>query len=295
MCPVKLKSIVTYALMRCAPSRLCLSSSPVGGNGLHLHNEKSVCSTALPVFSRTVLALRFGQGGIHPGVIVFIVLSDFCIHLPLALHPARQQQPGFWHQYAYRRGMRIVPICWLASLLGIGVLLLSVVYPSLRPAFVTDGLDGIAIAAKLPVVSVFLPFHQTGLGNEPLATVATEMWLYAIHLSAGNNLEAFGRVVECVRSGRCDARGGVPLLVLGVNPTVAVGSYFAFDLYWVIGAFAVELFAGAMRAWEARRGWWWTGSTFALFLVMATPSVLRGPITSSPSCSRYRPGVFSIH
>ena len=58
-------------------------------------------------------------GGIHPGVVIFIVLSGFCIHLPLAASPNLIAQSGFWRIFTLRRSIRIMPVLFIALLLGI--------------------------------------------------------------------------------------------------------------------------------------------------------------------------------
>lgn len=64
-------------------------------------------------------------GGLHPGVVVFIVLSGFCIHLPVATDPSRTASVGDWDEYFRRRMLRIAPVYWFASILGIVALFLA--------------------------------------------------------------------------------------------------------------------------------------------------------------------------
>jgi peptidoglycan/LPS O-acetylase OafA/YrhL len=128
--------------------------------------------------------IYFGvPGGLHPGVSVFIVLSGFLIHLPVALQPEKVSQNGFWHTYFYRRIMRIAPVYWLACIMGLAAFTLV---PVLSTPFV---LQNIKLApwnfgdliAKLFFLDGLWPSSGTRLGNNILNVVSIEMWLYAAY------------------------------------------------------------------------------------------------------------------
>lgn len=146
-----------------------------------LHRDPTFMDQASKLFESAFRFTFWAGGGIHPSIIVFIVLSGFCIHLPLATDPSRRGRTGFWRIYAFRRLMRIGPVYWLACLLGVLALYLATAYPSLAPRAYLSELDAVGFATKMTFLSAFLPSLPTGLGNGPLSTVAVEMWLYAAY------------------------------------------------------------------------------------------------------------------
>jgi peptidoglycan/LPS O-acetylase OafA/YrhL len=49
-------------------------------------------------------------GGTHPGVVIFIVLSGFCIHLSVEKNIKQIKNKYFWKIYYLRRSIRIYPV-----------------------------------------------------------------------------------------------------------------------------------------------------------------------------------------
>lgn len=116
------------------------------------------------------IAFVWSGGGIHPGVIVFIVLSGFCIHLPIARHPESTSQPtSYWKMYAKRRLLRIGPVYVIAALLGIlaSITAFSTSLSLNCPGFVLDS-DRIT---PIGIITTFaaLPGWGAFPGNRPLA------------------------------------------------------------------------------------------------------------------------------
>lgn len=185
--------------------------------------------------------LLWGGGGIHPGVIIFIALSGFCIHLPQALTPEKLNRSGFWRIFALRRSSRILPVFWVALLLGvISFLLMGVTDANPNGQSINGDLlysiFGIAEIVRFLGVTALYP------GNGPLSTVAVEMLLYAsyplflfIHKRYGLiALLGFGLFMY---SGIMFAR------MLGVDPLFLHGTWFEFVLYWLVGAVSAGVYA----------------------------------------------------
>ncbi len=121
------------------------------------------------------LSLSFG----HEAVAIFIVVSGYCLMLPVVRQPSAQLQGGFW-RYLARRAYRILPPYYAALA---GSLLLLATVPALRQLSGTiwdDSLPGLALE---PVVShVFLVHNWVpSLAyqiNGPHWSVATEWQIY---------------------------------------------------------------------------------------------------------------------
>jgi peptidoglycan/LPS O-acetylase OafA/YrhL len=202
----------------------------------------SAVSTQVIVSYQNIFQILFwGGGGIHPGVIVFIVLSGFCIHLPQAIDARKLTQPEFWKVFAVRRSRRILPVYWAALLIGIVSLWVT------GPAYM--GEKGQVVNSDLffsifGVSEIIRVFGITALypGNGPLATVAVEMLLYAsyplflfIHRRCGlHALIGFGLVMYF----------GVALArLIGIDTNRLHGTYFEFLIYWIIGAVSAGAYA----------------------------------------------------
>lgn len=205
----------------------------------------------LSLFERALAVVWFG-GGIHPGVVVFIVLSGFCIHLPLARRPGLSAQPGFWRSYAVRRFYRIGPVYWAASLLGLAVAAAAALHPVAHAKFALPHLSWQGAAITLSgLTGLFQPlslrfeFHP---GNAILNTVAVEMLLYASYplLVGVRGLAGSGTVLGVAIALYALQ---IVLRIAGVPAELLHSSYLEFLLYWVLGASAAEAFArGGTRA-----------------------------------------------
>ncbi len=115
----------------------------------------------------------------HLAVDVFIVLSGFCLMLPIAAHPEHRLSGGFW-RYIGRRAQRILPPYFGAvavSLLAIAFVSglsqpADVYWDSALPAFRTD-----VILSHLFLVHNFDPALASKI-NYPHWSVATEWQIY---------------------------------------------------------------------------------------------------------------------
>lgn len=208
------------------------------------------------------------QGSVHPGVIMFIVLSGFCIHLPIAGAYERIEESGYWWQYAVRRLVRIVPVYWLACLLGVITLL---VWKSLStdmswPHWLySDGSISLgAIVRKFLMLDPLLPVGPVGLGNPALRTVATEVALYALYpcvLFILLKKKWLGRVIVLL-----------VLYVVSIGiAALPMGSAWAYEsvprflVWWTVGAYAADFYKDNKEWSSSMYGW---GLTAVLGVVM---------------------------
>lgn len=191
--------------------------------------------------------LLWGGGGIHPGVIIFIVLSGFCIHLPQAIKPEKLNRSEFWRLYAFRRSIRILPVFWAALLLGVISVWLMGFESTSKLAYTDENgqvingnifysIAGISEIVRFFGVSALYP------GNGPLSTVAVEILLYAsypfllfFHKRYGlAALVGFGLLIYSII---------VWARFLGVEPSHLHGTWFEFVIYWIVGAVSAGIYA----------------------------------------------------
>ncbi len=212
-------------------------------------------------FLQKIFALVFWVGGgVHPGVIAFIVISGFSIHLQQAVQPDTKYQKGFWINYLYRRFVRIAPLYWFATILGIGSLILAFSYPAFRPSFMANELTlkPLDITLTLTFISNLLPsLNVSNLGNEPLNTVRVLMVLYIMYPIGIVILRRAGWFGVFIIAGILQSFALV-LLHLGANPTYVGASFFVFFLYWWLGAISAELFARTKIKGDKQYPPWWS-------------------------------------
>ncbi len=176
--------------------------------------------------------------GLHPGVIAFIVLSGFCIHLP---NIGKRMD---WRQFARRRFFRIVPVYWCAVILGLIAAALTL-EPEPRIGW------GWAVDLRLTFLSEFGSPVDLALGNPPLYTVISEMWLYAAYpllllarrYLAWPLLVLIGTAIQLAAS----------LLIRDID--VAQTCAWWFWVYWMLGAWAAERFASAQTKQTQPHRW----------------------------------------
>lgn len=123
------------------------------------------------------LATAWLGGGAY-GVVVFIVLSGFCLMLPVVRSP-RAELRGGWRGYLYRRVKRIVPAYYAALLLS---LLLVRLVPALSrpPSFFASGALPVTRGAVLAHVALIQNFSLSWFFriDPPMWSVAVEFQIY---------------------------------------------------------------------------------------------------------------------
>ena len=165
--------------------------------------------------------------GVHWGVVAFVVLSGFCIHMPTAKRGAKKVILPY---YARRRFYRIFPVLCAASCLGLVAL------------YITHRLQGIHFLHalyNLSLVSGFISLPDPP-GNILLLTVIVECLLYAIYpFAIPKSKKQWGGVL----SGALIIYflNSAILLYLKVDSTWVENDLFAFAIFWWIGAFFAEI------------------------------------------------------
>jgi peptidoglycan/LPS O-acetylase OafA/YrhL len=221
------------------------------------------------------LATAFWKGTkIHPGVVCFIVLSGFCIHLPLAKAPANAESRRWWKQYAIRRACRILPVYWLALLLGLCLIVfLRTTPPSGWPTFLRPEILGFDWTALLFSVSVVPPsiVTHTGFlfpGNGPLATVAVEALLYMTYPLLTILRRRVGLWMVLAISAGMYAWYVLLRYTAGANAGPHLtGTYYEFLIYWVLGAAVAEVYVRCNSSRHLKRSCAVTAFAGVLFVL----------------------------
>ena len=189
---------------------------------------------------RLTTVITWPTGGQHPAVIGFFVLSGFCIHYPFEYRSRFGMTVENWRGYFRRRFLRIFPVYWAASLLGLVLVMAESFRPSGDPivawhaaATPWDGLIRfLGIAGIYP--------HEIFAGNAPLMTVSIEVVMYVIYpvfywFSSRGRWVLLGTLFVALQL------GGVAILDY-VNPFWVFNSIIMLGVFWYAGALAAHLF-----------------------------------------------------
>ncbi|MGC3999833.1 MAG: acyltransferase [Anaeromyxobacter sp.] len=216
-------------------------------------------------------AVFWAARGIHPGVVVFIVLSGFCIHLPQARRTSALPDRSFWKTYARRRALRILPVYWVGVVLGaLALIVVTAMGVASASPFADTSWSPGDLTARLLLANGVRPGPD--LGNGPLDTVAAEAVLYCVYPVLLALRRRWGWKSVFAMSALLQ---GIAVLALrsGWEPRWIGASALTFHLYWAMGALAAERFCRADPARHARP---WSVLVFGFYLVVAHVVRVRG-------------------
>jgi peptidoglycan/LPS O-acetylase OafA/YrhL len=168
------------------------------------------------------------SGG-HEAVVVFIVISGYCLMKPVACDAAGAVRGGFTG-FMGRRARRILPTYYAA--VAMSLLLVAAVPAMNRPS---GGRWDVALPALRPgvVLSHLLFLHNTRIEwvhklNPPMWSLATEWQIYLTLPLLAASRRRLGMTVAVAIA-----------LAAGYEASVAVGSIATFSCPWFLGLFAV--------------------------------------------------------
>ncbi|MBC7367047.1 MAG: acyltransferase [Undibacterium sp.] len=199
--------------------------------------------------------LTWPTGGHHPAVLGFFVLSGFCIHYPYEWrrHHGQTTTPA-WGDYFRNRFRRIMPVYWVACLLGLAFVAAQTLHPA------PDAL--VALHAESPWRHIAVRFvgiaglfpEEIFAGNYLLNTVAVEMVMYALYplihrFAARGAWRGLGLTFLALH-------GFAIALLPWVTAYWVFNSVFMLGIFWYAGALAAHLFVA--------RGWRATGAQLGL-------------------------------
>ncbi|MDP3073926.1 MAG: acyltransferase [Opitutaceae bacterium] len=128
-----------------------------------------------------VALLTWPTGGQHPAVIAFFVLSGFCIYYPTARRQRLGEPATGWRNYFRRRFLRIAPVYWAASVLGLGFVAAEAWRPSADTLLTLHAIASHAeVGARFLGVAGAYP-REILAGNYILNTVSGEILMYAAY------------------------------------------------------------------------------------------------------------------
>ena len=229
-----------------------------------------------PNSSQRFLFLPFDYG--PQGVILFLVISGFCIHLAFAKMLADGRGPACnWTSFWRRRFYRLYPP-YLAAI-GLSILCVFVVRwinPGLPAAWATRGAFGRDLGTHLLLVHNLFAKYVTGLGNGAFWSLGLEEQLYLLY--------ALFLMVR-IRLGLYRAFFGT-LAVSVIWYLTGVGGFFdhacpgwvnwpfTWWVVWMLGVLAAENFAGVLRLPE------WCFNSQILVASLVTGVLLYSPVST---------------
>jgi peptidoglycan/LPS O-acetylase OafA/YrhL len=188
----------------------------------------------------TFTAVAWPTGGNHPAVICFFVLSGFCIHYPFARARRDGGDEKSWGLFYGRRFLRIMPVYWIAALMGFVLVSAEILHPSGSPLLAHHSDSSPAdVLVRLFAATDFVP-REILAGNGPLSTVGIEIVLYALYplffLAVGRGHWVSLAILSV-------ALEGIGLILLPhVSPYWVYNSVFMYTIFWYAGALTAHYF-----------------------------------------------------
>jgi peptidoglycan/LPS O-acetylase OafA/YrhL len=189
-----------------------------------------------------VFHFAFGYGsGVNPAVIIFIVLSGFCIHLPQALSQDNVFNYKFWRTYAFRRSIRILPVFFVGLCLGTVAIAVQGTKIAFDPNSQTISLELAFSFLGISEIARFFGAVDLYPGNGPLSTVAVEILLYATYPLIFLIFKKLG-IFALLCFALLNYFGVALARLFEFYPFSLTGNYFEFIGYWIIGVISAEVY-----------------------------------------------------
>jgi peptidoglycan/LPS O-acetylase OafA/YrhL len=192
------------------------------------------------LFQNTFWANR----GLHAGVIMFIVLSGFCIHFQQAEaehNVLANHNIDYWKKYLIRRFFRILPVFLFGCILGI----ISLCWNAEESFIFFRSVAGFSF------VFAWAPYGAP-VGNEILCIVQVLCWIYVAYpfMCLGKIIGGWKLVLGFAALFYAVA---MCMAYLGIDPTWAGRSFYALFIYWVLGAISAEYWVSYGRTISPKR------------------------------------------
>ena len=195
---------------------------------------------AADVTHEAVSLLTWPTGAQHPAVLGFFVLSGFCIHYPFERRAMAGDGPPVWKDYFRRRFLRIMPVYWVACLLGVIFVAAEWIRPTGNPLLT---LHSMASREDFVVRAVGLAGiypREILAGNYTLTTVTVEMLMYALYplfymLAGRSRWISLGAIFLGLHA--------IAIAMLPhFTPYWVYNSVFMLGIFWYAGALAAHLY-----------------------------------------------------
>lgn len=221
----------------------------------------SILYGIINVYQKVFSYFLWCNDGLHPGVIVFIVLSGFVIHMPQARRSQLELNIGY---YSRRRFFRIYPVLLVSMLFGY----VTWIY--------THGFNSgifLNIVTSLFLLPGIMPLPGP-FGNIILITVIVECLLYIIY-PIGLSIIRRYTWQHIIVFGVFIYFANFSLVVVGVKPSWLIQNIFSFFIYWWAGAFAVE-YAINRQGTEGYLAFWKCLLAYVLYFVVSHAMYFKG-------------------
>jgi peptidoglycan/LPS O-acetylase OafA/YrhL len=190
--------------------------------------------------------MQFG----HFAVSAFIVISGYCLGLPVA---QRLEKPFDAARFAKRRARRLLPAYTLALFLSVIPFCIMAVLLGRHPNFAHIG---IAILAHLALIHNWFESLAEYL-NGPMWSIALECQIYVVFaLLLIPVWKRFGPWAQLAVA-----------LVLGLAPHFVFHGRFDYTIWWLLGLFAMGVVAAHMTARSPMRTPIWRAVAFLVAIV----------------------------
>jgi peptidoglycan/LPS O-acetylase OafA/YrhL len=185
-----------------------------------------------------------------PAVQVFIVISGYCLMLPVA-QAQGASRGGFW-QFVRRRAKRILPPYF--AMLAVSLAILTIMHASNLLESATDDLNFGTITSHLLLVHNWSPLWYHAI-DPPMWSIAVEWQIYfAFPLLLLPIWRRFGIVGSVVAA-----------FALGMAPHFLLDGYLDWSCPWFLGLFALGMAAADLnlvsrppsQAWLGLLPWGW--------------------------------------
>jgi peptidoglycan/LPS O-acetylase OafA/YrhL len=144
--------------------------------------------------------------------------------------------------------------------LGLALIAAAALRPEFGPAITCSDCPAVpsgpalplGLAARVGFLSAWLPLPELALGNRPLYTVVSEVWLYASYPLVLAMLQRLGWAALALAAFGLHLFAMITLPSWGFDAGLAEGSPLSFLIFWVLGAAAAAWTASSQQA----RAWW---------------------------------------
>lgn len=193
----------------------------------HIWQTATAQQGALAAARGATWFLQYG----HFAVAVFIVISGYCLGLPVANRPDRRFDPK---AFAFRRARRLMPAYVAALALSVGIVLLTA---ALRGHHIPLSHLAVGALAHLALVHNLVPALNEYI-NGPMWSIALECQIYVVFaLLLVPVWRRFGPFAQLVLA-----------VVLGLAPHFLLHGMFDWTSPWLLGLFGMGVLAAALTA-----------------------------------------------
>jgi len=180
----------------------------------------------------------------HPGVVVFVVLSGFVIHLFNEIN-VEKLNVKYCTNWYLKRLIRILPVFWICSLVGVVVIVIMYQYSNFVPKYALNDYSNywniLDVFTQLTISNVLMFKPRHGLANGPLATVELLIIFYLAYPLILKLLNKFGRNKIFLMAFICYLSGIALKHTVCENMSIGILGPMLFFVFWYLGVFFADM------------------------------------------------------